>query len=101
MTKETQQLCEEMEKLSSRISEDLKSTLVSLSGSLKGIECGTHIKIPTDVGYVNYYKSVENTETITCYLKDQLLSPKKDSIDDEYQEYLDDIEQGTNTTKSN
>ncbi len=90
MTNETQQLCEEMEKLSSRISEVLKSTLVSLSGSLKDIECGTHIKIPTDVGYVNYYKSVENTETITVYLKDQLLKPVPDGLD-EYQSYLDKL----------
>ncbi len=96
MTSETQQLFEEMEKLSSRISEDLKSTLVNLSGNLKDIECGTHIKIPTDVGYVNYYKSAESTETITVYLKDQLIAQRVD----EYQQYLDDVEQEINNTKS-
>jgi len=30
-----------------------------LSGSLKDIECGTHIKIPIPVGYVSCYKSDE------------------------------------------
>ncbi len=69
MTKEILALTEEMMKLSFRISEDLTSTLVNLSGSLKDIECGTHIKIPTDAGYVSYYKSVENSETVLAYLK--------------------------------
>ncbi len=96
MTKEILVLSEELEKLIDRISNDLTSTLVSLSGSLKDIECGTHIKIPTAVGYVNYYKSVDNTENISIYLKDQLLNPVKD----EYQQYLDDIEQDTNIAKS-
>ncbi len=98
MISETQTLVEEMEKLSHRIAEDLKSTLVNLSGSQKAIECGTHIKIPMDVGYVSYYKSVEHTETITCYLKELMKNPK---MIDEYQEYLDDVEQDTNITKSN
>ncbi len=59
MTSEIQTLSGEMEKLSTRIQNDLQSTLVNLSGSLKGIECGTHIKIPMDAGYVNFYRSVE------------------------------------------
>ncbi len=72
MTKEIQTLAEEMEKLSARIQEDVTSTLVSLSGSLKDIECGTHIKIPTGAGYVSYYKSQENSETVLCYLRETL-----------------------------
>ena len=61
-----------MEKLSSRISEDLQSTLVALSGSLKGIECGTRIRIPTVAGYVSYFKSLENSETLSLWLKHEL-----------------------------
>ncbi len=89
-------LSEEMEKLLARISEDLTSTLVNLSGSQKDIECGTHIKIPSDVGYVNYYKSADNIENISIYLKNQISSPVKD----EYQEYLDDLHEDVNTSKS-
>lgn len=69
-----------MEKLLDRTSEDLMSTLVNLSGSLKDIECGTHIKIPTRVGFVSYYKSAENLETLTLNLRE--------SLQDNYQEYL-------------
>ncbi len=72
MTKEIQTLAEEMEKLSYRIQEDVTSTLVNLSGKVKDIECGTHIKIPTGAGYVSYYKSVENSETVLCYLKETI-----------------------------
>lgn len=59
MTKEILTLAEELEKLASRILGDLESTLVNLSGSLKDIECGTHIKIPMGAGYVNFYRSAE------------------------------------------
>ncbi len=57
-----------MEKLSYRILEDVTSTLVNLSGSLKDIECGTRIKIPMGVGYVNYYKSSENSESVSIWM---------------------------------
>ncbi len=61
-----------------RISDDLMSTLVNLSGNLKDIACGTHIKIPTDsnlenypdVGFVSYYKSAEGFETLTLNLRE-------------------------------
>ncbi len=88
MTSEILVLTEEMEKLSCRILNDLTSTLVSLSGSQKDIECGTHIKIPTGAGYVSYYKSSESSEKLVLYLKQELL-PKISSEDEEYQEYLD------------
>ncbi len=73
MTSATQTLTEEMEKLSSRIMDDLTSTIVNLSGSLKDIECGTHIRIPMGAGYVNYYKSQE-AESITFWLKEAIVS---------------------------
>ncbi len=72
MTKETQTLVEEMEKLSARILEDVMSTLVNLSGSQKGIECGTHIKIPTGAGYVNYFKSLESSETVAIWMRETI-----------------------------
>ena len=82
MTKEIRVLTEEMEKLQSRILSDLTSTLVNLSGSLKDIECGTHIKIPMGAGYVSYYKSVEHLETLTLYLKEQLTKhPPEKEVD--------------------
>ncbi len=40
----------------------------SLDGSQKGIGNGTHIKIPMDVGYVNFYRSVNSYE-ITVWMK--------------------------------
>ncbi len=84
MTSAIQVLSEEMEKLSYRIKEDLLNTLVNLSGSLKDIECGTHIKIPMGAGYVNYYKSVTE-ELISFWLKESLL--KTENLL-EQQEYL-------------
>ncbi len=77
-----------MTKLSNRILEDLTSTLVNLSGNLKDIECGTHIKIPTGAGYVSYYKSSDNSEKLQLWLT-QLLTPEKNN--DEYQQYLNDL----------
>lgn len=52
-------LTEEMEKLSSRILDELQNFLVSSSGNLRDIDNGTHIKIPTGVGYVSFYKSAD------------------------------------------
>ena len=65
MTKEILVLYEELEKLLDRTSTDLLSTLVNLSGNLKDIAYGTltnciDIKIPTDAGYVKFYKSVDS-----------------------------------------
>ncbi len=71
-TKPILALSEEMEKLSSRIWEDVTSTLVSLSGSLKDIECGTHIKIPMGAGYVSYSKSHESSETISLWIRETI-----------------------------
>lgn len=83
-TKEIQVLSEEMEKLSNRISDDVMSTLVNLSGNQKVIECGTHIKIPTDAGYASYYKSSDFSETITVYFKQKILSRQETLDQDNY-----------------
>ncbi len=57
-----------MEKYSKATSNDFTSMCKSLDGNLKGIGSGTHIKIPTDVGYVNFYKSANSYE-ITAWMK--------------------------------
>jgi len=43
-----------------------------LSGNQMDIECGTHIKIPMDAGYVSYYKSLES-EQITFWMRHEFL----------------------------
>ncbi len=43
----------------------------NLDGNLKDIGSGTHIKIPTDVGYVNFYRSVNSFE-ITVWMKSNI-----------------------------
>ncbi len=40
----------------------------NLDGNLRDIGNGTHIKIPTDVGYVNFYRS-QNSYEITAWMK--------------------------------
>ncbi len=40
----------------------------NLDGNLKDIVNGTHIKIPTDVGYVNFYR-LQNSFEITVWMK--------------------------------
>ncbi len=42
--------------------------LKNLDGNLKDIGNGTHIKIPTDVGYVNFYR-LQNSFEITVWMK--------------------------------
>ncbi len=53
-------LTEQMESLLTNGYQEFLNTLVNLSGSLKDIECGTHIKIPIPAGYVSCYKSEDN-----------------------------------------
>ncbi len=72
-----------MEKLLNRIETDLLSTLVGLSGSLKDIACGTRIKIPTDAGYVSYYKS-QDSESITFWLQQTMMMGKKNETLQDY-----------------
>ncbi len=61
-------LSEEMEKLSNRTLSDLMNMSKNLDGNLKDIANGTHIRIPTAVGYVNFYKS-QNYFEITVWMK--------------------------------
>ncbi len=72
MTEGIQELSKELEKLLNRTSDDLTSTLVNLSGSLKAIECGTHIKIPQGAGYVSYYKSQDSTEKVSMWITQEI-----------------------------
>ncbi len=72
MTGGIPELSKELEKLLSRTSDDLTSTLVNSSGSLKDIECGTHIKIPLGAGYVSYYKSQDSTEKISMWITQEI-----------------------------
>ncbi len=71
MTSEITALSEEMEKLSSRISDELTSALVNWSGNLTDIECGTLIKIPMDAGYVKLYKSSDSW-SLSCWYSQNL-----------------------------
>jgi len=68
-----------MERLLERTSNDLMSTLVNLSGSLKDIECGTRIKIPIPAGYVNFYKSVESYE-MSLWIRDSMMETEPVTI---------------------
>jgi len=68
-----------MESLLERTYNDLMSTLVNLSGSLKDIECGTRIKIPIRAGYVNFYKSLESFE-ITLWLKEAMMTTEQENL---------------------
>ncbi len=49
-------------------SKEWENMLRSLDGNLKDIGNGTHIKIPTDAGYVNFYRSQNSYET-TVWMK--------------------------------
>ncbi len=57
-----------MEKFSVLTSQDFMNMCKNLDGNLKDIGNGTHIKIPTDAGYVNFYRSVNSYE-ITVWMK--------------------------------
>ncbi len=60
-----------MEKLSSRISDELTSALVNWSGNLTDIGNGTLIKIPMDAGYVKLFKSSDSWN-LNCWYSNQL-----------------------------
>ncbi len=61
-------LSESLTKLLYRISNEFMNTSKNLDGNLKDIGNGTHIKIPTDAGYVNFYRSANSYE-ITAWMK--------------------------------
>jgi len=82
-------LSAELEKLLARISSDLANTLVNLDGSLKVIDNGTHIRIPMDAGYVNYYKSQKSCE-ITLWIK-EILTIKEEEPNSLYNTKSDEL----------
>ncbi len=51
----------------------------NLDGNQKDIGSGTHIKIPTDVGYVNYYKSANSFE-ITVWMKLEIQQKSQEGV---------------------
>ncbi len=57
-----------LEKLSYSILREFTNTSKNLDGNLKDIGNGTHIKIPTVAGYVNFYRSANSYE-ITAWMK--------------------------------
>ncbi len=72
MTEKTiQVLTEQMESLLTIGYSEFLKCLVNLSGSLKDIECGTHIKIPIPAGYVSCYKSEDNLK-LSLWISDQV-----------------------------
>ncbi len=76
-----QTLTEQMENLLNRGYQEYLNTLVNLSGSLKDIECGTHIKIPIPAGYVSCYKSDEALK-VSFWISDTI-QEKTGSLDPE------------------
>ncbi len=49
-------------------SNEWENMLKNLDGNLRDIGNGTHIKIPTDAGYVNFYRLQNSFET-TVWMK--------------------------------
>ncbi len=76
-----QTLTESMESLLTSSYQEYLNTLVNLSGSLKDIECGTHIKIPIPAGYVSCYKSDEALK-LSLWISDTIQT-KTGSLDPE------------------
>ncbi len=67
-----------LEKYSDLTWNDFRNMCKNLDGNLKDIGSGTHIKIPTDAGYVNFYKSANCFEMqvwmkLTIQDKNQIL----------------------------
>ncbi len=52
----------------------------SLDGNLKAIANGTHIKIPMDVGYVNFYR-LQNSFEITVWMKLEVQDNQKIALE--------------------
>ena len=69
----TSTLTLELEKLGTRMLNDLENFLVEFDGSLKDIGCGTLIKIPLGAGYVKFWTSaIDSSTTINCWLSETL-----------------------------
>jgi len=74
-------LTEQMENLLTTSYQEFLNTIVNLSGSLRDIECGTHIKIPIPAGYVSCYKS-DVALKLSLWLSD-IVQEKTGSLDPE------------------
>ncbi len=64
-------LSERMAKYSEITLDEFMNMCKSYDGNLKDIGSGTHIKIPTDAGYVNFYRSANSYE-ITVWMKSNI-----------------------------
>ena len=71
-------LSEEMEKLLDRTLTDFMSLLGNISGNLKDISDGTHIKIPLDAGYVKLFKT-QSKLTLSLWLSNELYENSRES----------------------
>ncbi len=76
--KTTQTLIAEMTNLLQTTWQGLQNFLVNWSGSLKDIECGTHIKIPIPAGFVSCYRSVEGLN-VKLWFSDTLIENLENS----------------------
>ncbi len=74
-------LTEQMENLLTITYQEFLNTLVNLSGNLKDIECGTHIKIPIPAGYVSFYRS-DDALKVSLWISDTI-QEKTGSLDQE------------------
>ncbi len=81
MTSETQVIFEAMENFFNHMQTEWLLLLKNLSGNLKDIECGTLIKIPTDAGYVSYYRSAEAAK-VSLWMSDELIIPKNQDLNE-------------------
>ncbi len=62
----------ELEKLGTRMLNDLENFLVEYDGNPKDISPGTHIKIPLGAGYVSYWISPTDCVTIRLWLTETI-----------------------------
>ncbi len=78
-------LSELLERVLKTTSNEWLNMSKNLDGNLKDIVNGTHIKIPMDAGYVNFYKSANSFE-ITAWMKLEIQT--NDQIKREHRENL-------------
>ncbi len=72
-------LSSELEKLGTRILNDLENFLVEFDGSLKDISPGTLIKIPLGAGYVSFWISAIDYSTTLKLWMTETITPETTS----------------------
>ncbi len=77
----TSTLSLELEKLGSRILNDLENFLVEFDGSLKDISPGTLIKIPLGAGYVKFWTSAIDSSTTLSFWMTETLTKENSLIE--------------------